>query len=151
MSRIVNLTMRQTGGGKWSCVDIAQGRLDLEACDISSQSLSCVAIHGGADPRLRRNPIHDGGQSGVHVYDNGQGTLEENDIFANGLQGVEIKTGGNPSLRRNNITKNSYHAIRVYKGGCGVIEDNDLGGNTRGAWNIAPDCEDNVKRKGNQE
>ncbi|MEE8170127.1 MAG: TIR domain-containing protein, partial [Phycisphaerae bacterium] len=65
MGRIANLTLRQASGGKHYCVDIAQGRLDLEGCDISSQSLACVAIHGGADPRLRRNRIHDGKASGV--------------------------------------------------------------------------------------
>src|SRR5439155_17230254 len=73
MGRISNLSLRQVGGGKWFCVDIAQGRLDLESCDITSQSLACVAIHGGADPRLRRNRIHDGKQGGVFVYENGQG------------------------------------------------------------------------------
>jgi len=49
MGRIVNLTLRQTGEGKWHGVDIVQGRLELEGCDITSQSLACVAIHGGAE------------------------------------------------------------------------------------------------------
>lgn len=197
MGRIANLTLRQTGGGDWFCVRIGQGRLDLEACDITSQSLACVAIHGGADPRLRRNRIHDGKTGGVYVYDNGQGTLEDNDIsgnamagvditegsnptarrnrihngktdgvfvrengqgtledndiFANARAGVTIKTGGNPTMRRNRISKNGYEAIWVYEGGGGVVEDNDLRDNTRGAWDIDPDCEDKVKRKGNQE
>ena len=64
MARVANLTLRQTGGGKWYCVDIAQGRLDLEGCDITSQCLACVAIHDGADPRLRRNTIHDESKAG---------------------------------------------------------------------------------------
>ncbi|MEM6448209.1 MAG: right-handed parallel beta-helix repeat-containing protein, partial [Cyanobacteria bacterium P01_D01_bin.123] len=105
MGRIANLTLRQSGGGKWFCVDITQGRLDLEDCDITSQSLACVSICNGADPRLRRNRIHDGKQYGVYVHENGQGTLEDNDIFANAYTGVEIKTGGNPTLRNNCITK----------------------------------------------
>lgn len=243
MGRIANLTLRQTGEGSWYCVDIGQGRLELEACDITSQGLSCVAIHGGADPRLRRNRVHDGKQGGVYVYENGQGTLEDNDIFANTLSGVGIETGGNPTLRRNRIhdgkqsgvhvykngqgvledndifangnsgvsiktggnptvrrnrihdakqngifvhqngqgtieendilanayaglesrtggnptvrrnriSENGYEAIWVYEGGGGVFEDNDLRGNTRGAWDIASDCEDKVTRKGNQE
>jgi hypothetical protein len=36
MARIANVTLRQTGGGNWYCVDIGQGRLDLDGCDISS-------------------------------------------------------------------------------------------------------------------
>jgi parallel beta-helix repeat protein len=284
------VTLRQTGGVEWFCVDIGQGRLDLEGCDISSQSLACVAIHGGADARLRRNRIHDGKQSGVLVYEDGQGTLEDNDVFENRLAGVEIQDdgsnptlrrnrirdgkeggvyvhksgkgvfedneisanklagiavmgganpilrrnrihdgiangvyvagggqglfedndifanaysgveikesgnptlrrnrihhgraggvmvladgqgiledneisanaeagvtiwgGGNPSLRRNRISENGYAAIRVHDGGRGVIEDNDLRGNAGGAWDIAPDCRDNIIRRGNQE
>ena len=103
MGRVVNLTLRQMGGGQWYGVDIVQGRLELEGCDITSQSLSCVAIHGGADPLLRRNRIHDGKEAGVYVFENGQGTLEDNDIFGNALSGVQIATGGNPTLRRNRI------------------------------------------------
>lgn len=50
MGRVVNLTLRQKGGGEWFGVDIGQGRLELEGCDISSESLSCVAIReGGAE------------------------------------------------------------------------------------------------------
>jgi F-box protein 11 len=64
MGRIANMTLRQAGGGEWHCVDIAQGRLDLDGCDISSQSLSCVVIHNDADPRLRRNRIHDSKNGG---------------------------------------------------------------------------------------
>ena len=61
MGRIANHSLRQGGGkGVWLGVDIAQGRLHLEGCDITSQSIACVGIHGGAYPRLLRNRIHDG-------------------------------------------------------------------------------------------
>jgi len=151
MGRIANLTLRQMGGGKWFCVDIAQGRLDLEGCDISSQSLSCVAIRDGADPRLKSNAVHDGKQSGVYVYGNGLGTLEDNDIFSNRLTGVQVRKGGNPTLRRNRISKNSYRAILVHDGSGGVFEDNDLRGNDGGAWLVSTDSEAKVKRARNQE
>ena len=129
MGRVTNLTLRQAGGGEWYAVDIAQGRLELEDCDITSQSLSCVAIHNGADPRLRRNRIHDGKQSGVHVYENGLGTLEDNDIFGNALSGVAIKSGGDSTLRRNRIHDGKQAGIHVYENGLGTLEDNDIFGN----------------------
>jgi parallel beta-helix repeat protein len=124
--RIANLTLRHAGGGKWFCVDIAQGRLHLEDCDIASQSLACVAIHGGADPWLRRNRIHDGKQGGVYIYENGQGVIEDNEIFANALSGVGIKNGGNPTVRRNRIHDGKQSGIFVYENGQGVIEDNEI-------------------------
>jgi F-box protein 11 len=128
--RAANLTLRQMGGGTWYGVDISQGRLNLEDCDISSQSLACVAIHDFADPRLRRNKIHDGKAGGVYVYENGQGTIEENDIFGNALSGVAIATGGNPTLRRNKIHDGkSGGGVYVYENGQGTIEENDIFGN----------------------
>ena len=149
MGRVANVTLRQLGGAFFG-VDIAQGRLDLEDCDITSRGLSCVAIHGGADPRLRRNRIHDGKQAGVFVYEEGRGTLEDNEIFANAF-GVEIMTGGDPILRRNRINENGYQAIRVYEGGRGTFDDNDLRNNKEGAWDIAKDCQANVTRRNNLE
>jgi F-box protein 11 len=128
--RVANLTLRQSGGDDFYSVDIAQGRLELEDCDITSQSLACVAIHGGADPRLRRNCIHDGNEGGVSVYDNGKGTLEENDIFANIPSGVEISTSGDPRLRRNRIHDGKGGGVLVWGNGKGILEDNDIFANT---------------------
>ena len=127
--RLVNLTLRQTGGGNWFGVDIAQGRLEMEECDVSSQSLACVAIHGGADPHLRRNRIHDGKQGGVIVYENGQGVLEDNEIFGNAFSGVEITSGGNPTMRRNRIHDGKQAGVFVNRNGQGVLEDNEIFGN----------------------
>ena len=152
IGRVANLTLRQAGGtGQWYGVDITQGRLELEGCDISSQSLSCVAIHNGADPRLRHNQIHDGMYSGVLVYDDGLGLLEDNDIHSNATSGVELRTGGNPILRRNRINGNKYQAVYVNDAGGGVVEDNDLRNNQRGPWLITPDSENTVQRARNAE
>jgi parallel beta-helix repeat protein len=130
IGRVANLTLRQAGGeGEWYGVDITQGRLELEGCDISSQSLACVAIRNGADPRLRRNRIHDGKESGVVVRDSGLGTLEDNDISANGYSGVQIMTSGNPTLRRNQIHDNKESGVFVYENGLGTLEDNDITAN----------------------
>jgi parallel beta-helix repeat protein len=129
IGRVANLTFRQAGGeGKWFGVDISQGRLELEGCDITSRSLSGVGIRNGADPRLRRNKIHDNKQNGVFIYDSGLGTLEDNDIAANGLSGVEIKHGGDPTLRRNQIHDNKA-GVFVNESGLGTLEDNDITAN----------------------
>jgi|SRR5215813_10177605 len=125
-SRVVNLTFRQTGGGDFYAIDITQGRLDLEDCDISSQSNAGVGIHGSADPRLRRNRIHDGKQCGVLLYDNGKGTLEDNDIFANARVGVQIQTGADPLLQRNRIHDGKQGGVLVAENGKGTLEDNDI-------------------------
>jgi parallel beta-helix repeat protein len=129
-ARIANLTLQQAGGGHWYSVDITRGRLDLEGCDISSQSLAGVAIHNEADPRLRGNRIHDGKQAGVIVYEQGRGVLEDNDIFGNVYSGIEIKGEGNPTVRGNRIRDGKAAGVFVYEQGQGVLEDNDIFGNT---------------------
>jgi parallel beta-helix repeat protein len=126
MGRLANVSLKQAGGGDYHCVDIAQGRVDIEGCDISSQSLACVAIHGSSDPCLRRNRIHDGKSAGVMVYENGQGTLEDNEIFANTLSGVQISGCGAPTLRRNRIHDGKAGGVMVYENGKGTLEDNEI-------------------------
>ncbi|HMG73621.1 MAG TPA: right-handed parallel beta-helix repeat-containing protein [Pyrinomonadaceae bacterium] len=131
LGRVVHLTLRQMGGGEnWFGVEIAQGRLELEDCDISSQSSSCVAIQAGADPRIRLNLIHDGKASGVYVFDSGRGTIEDNEICRNMLAGVAIRNGGNPTVRRNRIYDCEREGIILYDNGQGTIEDNSIFGNT---------------------
>lgn len=154
---LINLTLRQVGSKGWHGgygVDIAEGKLIMEDCDISSQSDSCVVIRS-ADPSLRRCRIHDGKENGIFFSGNGTlGTLEDNDIFANALAGVDIASG-HPTLRRNRITKNGDVGVKVWSRrspvGGGIFEDNDLRGNAKGAWDIAPVCERQVQRRGNKE
>lgn len=129
IGRVANLTLRQSGGGVSYGVDIAQGRLDLEDCDITSQSFAVVGIHGAAEPRVRRNRIHDGKHSGIFVYENGAGLIEDNDIFGNAFSGVEIKTGANPTMRHNRIHDGKANGVFVYENGAGLIEDNDITSN----------------------
>jgi parallel beta-helix repeat protein len=125
IGRIANLAFRQTGDRQYYCIDITQGRLDLEGCDITSQALACVTIRNGADPRLRRNRIRDGKEGGVLVQQNGLGTLEDNEIFANAFAGVEIKEGSNPTLRRNRIHGNGAGVLGS-ENGFGMLEDNEI-------------------------
>jgi F-box protein 11 len=146
IGRVANLTLRQTGGkGRWFGVDIAQGRLDLEDCDISSQSSACVAIRDGADPRLRRNRIHNGKMSAVSVSGSALGTLEDNDIAACGRAGVEIRTGGNPTLRRNQIHNNKEAGFLVSDNGLGTLEDNDITGNSFSGVEIQAESDPTVR------
>jgi F-box protein 11 len=108
-------------------------------------------IRDGADPRLRRNKLHDGKQNGVLVFDSGLGTLEDNDITGNAYVGVSVKTGGNPTVWANRINRNGYQAVRIYEGGRGVVKDNDLTGNAEGSWLIGKGCQANVTRARNKE
>jgi len=127
--RISNLTLRQTSRRQFYGVSISQGRLELEDCDITSQSIACIAIYDSADPRLRRNRIHDGQMGGVYVYQNGRGTLENNEIFGNATSGIAITEGGDPTLRHNFIHTGRGSGVYVYENGKGTLEDNNISNN----------------------
>ena len=129
MGRIANLTLRQRGGGNWYCVNVAQGRLDLSDCDISSDSLACIAIHDGADPVVRRNRIHDGKEGGVFVHSEGRGTIEDNEITGNVCAGIAIQEGADPVVRRNRIHDGKQSGVFIHSEGRGTIEDNEITGN----------------------
>jgi len=127
---VSDLTLRQTGGVDCHGVEVRQGQLKLDDCDISSESAACVAIRDGADPLLRRNKIHDGKRSGVLIRDGGLGTLEDNDISGNATSGVIIRDGANTTLRRNRIQGNQESGVYAYDHGRGTLEDNDIIGNS---------------------
>ncbi len=130
LGRIANLTIHQVAGeGDYFAVDIAQGRLDLEDCDIVSKSLSGVLVRGGADPRLRRNIIHDADNHGVIVTEGSFGTFEDNRICDNTMAGVVIREGSNPVFRGNEINGNGHHGVYVLEASAGILEDNQIHSN----------------------
>ncbi|MBI3658904.1 right-handed parallel beta-helix repeat-containing protein [Candidatus Acetothermia bacterium] len=110
-----NIKLRQAGGeGNWKAVRILQGRLMLEDCDISSQSGSCVAIYGRANPQICRNQIHDGKAAGVFVSQNSQGTIQDNDIYANAGPGLVITRDSHPKVMRNRIHDEGESCNDIY-------------------------------------
>ncbi len=120
-------TLRCTAsdGKKFYGVDIAKGKLLLENCNITSDSLACVAIHGkDVNPTIRNCQIHDSKESGgVYVYEQGKGTVEGCEIFANKLAGVAIKQGGDPTIRNCQIHDSKEGSgVYVYEQGKGTIE-----------------------------
>jgi parallel beta-helix repeat protein len=124
-------------GKKYFGVNIPQGCLVLEDCDITSDSLACIAIHGlTAKPRISRCKIHDGKAGGILAWQKGQGIVEDCDIFANTYCGVNISKQGNPIIQKCRINRNEYQAIRSHDNGRGTVENCDLTGNKRGAFDI---------------
>ncbi|MEK8015805.1 MAG: right-handed parallel beta-helix repeat-containing protein [Candidatus Parabeggiatoa sp.] len=112
-------------------VNIPQGQLTLEYCDMTSDSLSCIGIHGNeAEGIVRHCKIHDGNEPGIMVYDNGTGQIENCDIFGNALAGIEIKTGGNPVVQHCQIHDSKKSTgVLVFKNGTGQKENCDIFGN----------------------
>ena len=131
------LTFSETG--RHYTVNIPQGQLVIEECNITANSnYSVVAIGGStANPIIRRCQIHDGKWNGIWVSNKARGTVEDCEIFDNGSSGIGVGQGGNLTIRRCRINWNGGKAIGVYNNGTATVEDCDLTDNAGGAWDIA--------------
>lgn len=127
------LTLRGRGaksGKAFFAVDIPRGELTIENCDISSDSLSCVAIHSSwANPLIKNCLIHNGADSGIYIFDNARGQIEECDIYHNTNANVAITSGANPSIKNCRIFEGSNGGIVVWQNGAaGEIENCEIFG-----------------------
>jgi parallel beta-helix repeat protein len=129
-AKVKGLTICGQAGLKrkeYSAVDIPQGRLILEDCDIISDSFVCISIHGlTAKPRISHCKIHDSKEAGIHIYEKGQGIVEDCDIFANTGIGIGIGEEANLTIRRCRIHDGQEIGIMVCDKGQGIVEDCDI-------------------------
>lgn len=106
-------------------IDISEGQLILENCDITSTGVASINIRGTADPRLRRCRVGEGANYGILVRERGRGILEFCDIDGQDT-GICILKGANPAILRCQIHNMTADGIVVAKKGEGKIEDCDI-------------------------
>jgi hypothetical protein len=135
---IRNLTLRGqaraggAGGDGFFAVDIAHGRPLFDGCDISSDSLACVAIHNPtAAPVIRNCHIHHGVDSGVFVFDGAQGLIEACDIAGNSNIGVAVTGGASASVQNCLIHDGADAGVVIWNKANGIIEGCDIYANRR--------------------
>ncbi|TAH18336.1 MAG: hypothetical protein EAZ09_18605, partial [Oscillatoriales cyanobacterium] len=129
------LTLSATG--KHYAVDICEGELVIEDCDITSEDYSVVGICGNnASSVIRRCEIHDGIWNGIFISDYGRATVEDSHIFDNGTLGIGVGLEGKLVVRRCRINGNGAQAIAVYKDGIAKVDNCDLSGNSGGTLRL---------------
>ncbi|HEY0658681.1 MAG TPA: pectinesterase family protein [Pyrinomonadaceae bacterium] len=125
---IRNLTLQGRGksyGKAFFAVDIPFGELALEGCDVSSDSLSCVAIHGAtAKPFLKNCLIHDGADSGVYIFDNARASIENCDVFRNHNVNLAITQGANPTVKNCRIYAGDNGGVVIWGNGATATVEN---------------------------
>ena len=128
---LTGLTIRVVGTGTGtSAIAVLAGTPVIEDCDLTSSAGPAVYIIGaGANPVIRNCTMRNSRDSGVMVYDQGQGTIERCVISGNGLSGVAIKTGGNPTVRDCEIRDGQAGGVFVHEQGQGTIERCVISGN----------------------
>lgn len=135
------------GGVAFFAVDVSRGELTLEDCDITSDSLSCVAVHGpNANAVIRRCKIHDGADSGVYVFDGAAGTIEECEVYGNENVGVAITTRAKPLISKCRIHDGKNAGVVVWDEGGGEIVDCDIYGNAQAGVGVSEGGDPVVRR-----
>ncbi|MBI4749099.1 MAG: protein kinase [Acidobacteria bacterium] len=130
----------QNNGGA-STVEIKQGRVILDNCRISSDSLVCVAIYGSeTTPILQNCTVSNGKASGVGAWDGAQGMIINCDISSNRWAGVVVTKGSRLTIKDSRINQNGLQGIKVDGGGSATVEKCDLTKNRKGAWSISSDA-----------
>jgi F-box protein 11 len=137
---VQGLTLRgliRVAGDKFFTVDIPRGQLVLEDCDITSNTLACVAIYGAsATPIIRRCTIHHSSAGGVSAWDNSTGLIEDCDIFGNTLAGVEVRKAANPTFRRCVIHNGQASGVLITQDGHGQLEACEITDNAQAGIEI---------------
>ena len=115
-------------GKSFFAVDVPHGELTLENCRISSDSLSCVAIHGAnANPLIKNCWIHDGADSGIYIFDNARARIENCDVYRNANANLAITQGANPAVKNCRIYAGENGGIVVWgNGAAGTIENCEI-------------------------
>lgn len=130
---IRNLTLRgqaraggATGRGFFA-VDISHGRPLVEGCDISSDSLACVAIHNPtAAPVIRACRIHHGVDSGAYAFDGARGLIEACDFAENSNVGVVITGGAGTTVKDCHVHDGGDAGIVIWGGAASAVEGCDV-------------------------
>ena len=131
------LTLRQEAGAaddseSFFAVDIGQGRLILEDCDITSDSLSCIGIHNElTEPVIRRCRIHSGADSGIYIFNAAGGRVEDCDIYDNTNIGVAITERAAPFIKGCSIRDGKDAGLVAWNSGAGVIEECNIFSNAK--------------------
>jgi nitrous oxidase accessory protein NosD len=111
-------------GKEYVTIDIERGRLLLEDCIVTSDSLSCIAIRGEhTRPVIRGCLIHRGAEAGLLFLEGAQGTVEDCEIMEQAVAGVAVRDEAHPTLRRCTIRGGGGAGVLVYQTGKPIIED----------------------------
>ena len=119
-------------------VDAAGGRLTIESCDITSDSLSCVGVHNAATELfMRQCAVHAGADSGVYLFDSARATLEACDVYDNRNVNVAVTAGASVAVRRCTIRGGANAGVVAWGGGHAAVEGSEIYGNAQAGVGVS--------------
>jgi parallel beta-helix repeat protein len=150
MARIRGLTLRGAAarsGRERYAVHVPRGQLILEDCQVSSDSLACLAsTAAGAMLLLRRCQVKGGASAGVLAVDRGEAVLEDCEVAEHALAGVEARRGGNVTLRHSRLSACGQAGVLVHDQGKATLEGCDVFSNTQAGVEVRDGAEATLRR-----
>jgi hypothetical protein len=128
-ARVAGLTLRAAAGdgAAFFAVDVTRGELVLEDCDISSETISCVAAHGPeAAPLIKGCRIHDGADSGLYFFDGAAATVEDCEVYRSANVGVAVTGGALAVVKRSKIHGGANAGLVVWQDGEALLVECDV-------------------------
>jgi F-box protein 11 len=125
-ARITNLSIRQVGKLEGCSIDVIDGRVEIVACDISSQAWGCINIHNNATAVIKESYIHDSKQNGVRIFENGKGLIENCSVYGNGFANVEVEGNGALIARHNKIYNGIQGGIFIKQNSQATVDSNEI-------------------------
>lgn len=124
--RGITLQARAAQTGKaFFAVEIMRGELVLENCDVTSDSLSGIAVHGSeANPLIKNCRIYDCADSGIYIFDQSSARVESCDVYRNRNVNVAVTGGANPTLKDCRIFEGGNGGVVVWGNGTGGLIEN---------------------------
>ncbi len=126
---IRGLTIRANApasGDRYYGVNIPNGRLLLEDCQVFSDSLACVAIHGKeTNPILRHCLLQNSIERALAVYDHARALIEECEIVGSTMP-VRVSSHAVPVFRRCLIHGGRFGGVGIADQGRGRFEECDI-------------------------
>lgn len=115
-------------GKAFFAVDVLRGQSVLENCDITSDSLACIAVHGvKANPTVKNCRIRDGADSGVYFFENARGQIVDSDICRHRNASIAVTNGANPTVKNCRVFEGDNGGVVVWQNGAaGLIEDCEI-------------------------
>jgi parallel beta-helix repeat protein len=141
-----------------SAINVPEGSLTLEDCNVRSVQGSAVDIYGPGSIEIHRSELAgsggkgllvrgkaqatledchiDGNQSGIDVSDNGRATLHGCRIDTSTQSGVYVHGGGQVTLEGCSVTGNQYSGVSVQDNAVVRLDRCKLNGNAQYGLNV---------------
>ncbi len=150
LARVRGLTLRGASGrqgrGRYA-VSVPTGKLILEDCRITSDTLACFAAVGiAATAELRHCRVVGGAATGVLVSDKADVILEDCDVSENALAGIECRRNGRLTVRGSRVSRSGQAGILVHELGQATLEDCDIFANSQAGVEVRDDGRPVLKR-----